>query len=163
MSTRRLPFQYLLHQDVGEAPTPFPGLLHFTLALYHIMLIVKQGSIKYHFLSLLYDSTRDWTPVSRTIGEHSNHYANGQVNMVEKCSCAFKYIYIYIYIYTTKNPRGRKEMEVNVWKTVIRKDSEIVKTCLVWNYLCVHWRLPLCNRVLYTLPQIKSLFFVPPS
>ena len=34
------------------------------------MLSVKQGSIKYHFLSLWYDSTRDWTPVSQTIGEH---------------------------------------------------------------------------------------------
>ena len=33
------------------------------------MLSVKQGGIKYHFLSLSYDSTRDWTPVSQTIGE----------------------------------------------------------------------------------------------
>ena len=30
---------------------------------------VKQGDIKYHFLSLWYDSTWNWTPVSRTIGE----------------------------------------------------------------------------------------------
>ena len=35
------------------------------------MLSVKQGGIKYHFLSLWYDSTWDWTPVSRTIDEHS--------------------------------------------------------------------------------------------
>ena len=35
------------------------------------MLSVKQGGIKYHFLSLLYISTRDWTQVSQTIGEHS--------------------------------------------------------------------------------------------
>ena len=34
------------------------------------MLSVKQGDIKYHFLSLCYDSTRDSTPVSRAIGEH---------------------------------------------------------------------------------------------
>ena len=34
------------------------------------MLSAKQGGIKYHFLSLLYDSTWDWTLVSRTIGEH---------------------------------------------------------------------------------------------
>ena len=34
-------------------------------------------SVPYNFLSLWYDSTWDWTPVSRTIGEHSNHYANG--------------------------------------------------------------------------------------
>ena len=35
-----------LHQGVGESATPFPGLLHFTLYLYLIMLRVKQGSIK---------------------------------------------------------------------------------------------------------------------
>ena len=34
------------------------------------MLSVKQGGIKYHFLSLWYDSTWDWTQVSRAIGEH---------------------------------------------------------------------------------------------
>ena len=34
------------------------------------MMSVKKGSIKYYFLSLWYDSTWDWTPVSRTIGEH---------------------------------------------------------------------------------------------
>ena len=38
---------------------------------------VKQGGIKYHFLSLWNDSTWDGTQVSRAIGEHSNHYANG--------------------------------------------------------------------------------------
>ena len=47
--TRRLPFRQLLHQGVGEGATPFPGLLHFTLEPYLIMLSVKQGGIKYHF------------------------------------------------------------------------------------------------------------------
>ena len=60
----RLPFQKLLYQGVGEGATPSPGLLHFTLDLYLIMLSVKQGGIKYHFLSVWYDSTCDWTPVS---------------------------------------------------------------------------------------------------
>ena len=32
-----------LHQGVGEGTTPFPGLLHFTLDTYLIMLSVKQG------------------------------------------------------------------------------------------------------------------------
>ena len=50
----------------------FPGLLYFTLDPYLITLSAKQGSIKYHFLSLWYDSTWDWTQVSRAIGEHSN-------------------------------------------------------------------------------------------
>ena len=35
------------------------------------MLSIKQGGIKYDFLSLWYDPMWDWTPVSRTIGEHS--------------------------------------------------------------------------------------------
>ena len=47
--TRRLPFQKLLHEGVGEGATPFPGLLHFTLDTYLILLSVKQGGIKYHF------------------------------------------------------------------------------------------------------------------
>ena len=34
------------------------------------MLSVKQGGIKYHFMSLWYDLAWDWTPVSRIIGEH---------------------------------------------------------------------------------------------
>ena len=34
----------------------FPELLHFTLDTYLIMLSVKQGDIKYHFLRLWYDS-----------------------------------------------------------------------------------------------------------
>ena len=81
----RLPFRLLLHERVREDATPFYGLLHFTLDPYLIVLSVKQGGIKYHFLSLWYDSTWDWTPICRTIGEHSTDYANGPV------------IYIYIY------------------------------------------------------------------
>ena len=38
-----------------------------------IMLSIKQGSIKYYFLSLLYDTTRDWTPVSWTNAELHIH------------------------------------------------------------------------------------------
>ena len=50
-------FNSLLHQGVGEGATPFSGLLNFTLDPYLIMLSVKQGGIKYHFLRLWYDST----------------------------------------------------------------------------------------------------------
>ena len=51
---------------LGESATPFQGLLHFTLDPHLIVLSVKQGGIKYDFLSLWYDSTWDWTPVSRS-------------------------------------------------------------------------------------------------
>ena len=45
------------------------SLFHFTLHPCLIILSVQQGDIKYHFLSLLYDSTWDWTQVSQTIGK----------------------------------------------------------------------------------------------
>ena len=48
------------------------------------MLSVKQGGIKYHFLSLWYDSTWNWTQVSRAIGEHSNRLAMLYKNTVVK-------------------------------------------------------------------------------
>ena len=41
--TRRLPFQKLLHRGVEESTTPLPGLFHFTLDPYLIMLSVKQA------------------------------------------------------------------------------------------------------------------------
>ena len=56
------------------------------------MLNVKQGGIKYHFFSFLYDSTWDWTQVSWAIGKQSNHYAN-----VELCTAINKHQNIEIY------------------------------------------------------------------
>ena len=38
---------------------------------------VKQGSIKYNFLRLWYDSIWDWKQVSRAIGEHSTLFNIG--------------------------------------------------------------------------------------
>ena len=49
------------------------------------MLSVKQGGIKYRFLSLWYDSTWDWTQISRAIGKHYNYYAN--VQFLEPFDC----------------------------------------------------------------------------
>ena len=40
------------------------------------MLSVKQRGIKYHFKSLWYNGTWDWTQISRTIGKLSTHYTN---------------------------------------------------------------------------------------
>ena len=54
-------------------------MLHFTLDTYLIELSVKQGGIKYYFLSLWYDSTKDWTLVSRAIGEQSTQYTAGDI------------------------------------------------------------------------------------
>ena len=48
------------------------------------MLSVNQGGLKYHFLSLWYDSTWDWTQVSRAIGEvqKKNVTAYAKVDML---------------------------------------------------------------------------------
>ena len=43
------------------------------------MLSVKQGGIKYHFLSLWYGSICDLTQIFQAIGKHSNYYANVSV------------------------------------------------------------------------------------
>ena len=64
----KAPFSIATTPRVGA--TPLPGLPHFTLDPYLIMLSVKQGGIKYHFLSLWYDSTLDLT---RSMGKHSTH------------------------------------------------------------------------------------------
>ena len=69
----KAPFSIAPTPRCWEGPTPFPWLFHFTLDPYLKMLTVKQGDIIYHFLSLWYDSTWDWTPVYQTIGEHSTH------------------------------------------------------------------------------------------
>ena len=47
----------------------FPGLPHFTLDPYLISKEAssKQGGIKYHFLSLWYDSTWDWRSTRKFI------------------------------------------------------------------------------------------------
>ena len=50
------------------------------------MLSAKQGDIKYHFLSLWYDSTWDWIPVSRAIGEHSTQ--------LTKCKVIYRVFFI---------------------------------------------------------------------
>ena len=50
--TQRFPFQLLLLWGVGKGATLFRGLLNFTLYPYRIMLSLKQGCKKSHFLSL---------------------------------------------------------------------------------------------------------------
>ena len=69
----KVPFSIVLHRGVGEGATPFLRLFHFTLDPNLFMLGVKQGSIMYHFWVFGMTRPGDWTPVSRTIGEHSTH------------------------------------------------------------------------------------------
>ena len=66
------PFSIATTPRCREKRNSFLWIAQLFLDPYLIMLSVKQGGInKYHFLSLWYDSTGDWSPVSRAIGEHS--------------------------------------------------------------------------------------------
>ena len=59
------------------------------------MLSTKRGGIKYHFKILWYDSTWDWTQLSRTIGEHSTHLANEWKEKYERKQNELENMYIY--------------------------------------------------------------------
>ena len=55
----KAPFSIATTQRCWGGHYSFPELLHFTLDPYLIIPSVKQGCIKYHFLSLWYDLTLD--------------------------------------------------------------------------------------------------------
>ena len=80
----KAPFSIATTPWCREGLHSFLWIASFTLEPYLIMLSVKQEGIKYHFLSLWHDSTRDLTLVCRAIGEHraiglmSRVFANGQ-------------------------------------------------------------------------------------
>ena len=62
------------------------------------MLNIKQGSMKYHFWVFRMDSTWDWTPVSRTIGEHSTHLTYSPAN-ASKTVCIYQTLLLHICVY----------------------------------------------------------------
>ena len=82
------------------------------------MLSVKQETIRYHFLSLWYDSTWDWTLVSQDIGEHSNHC--GVTNSLQDV-----WQLLTIFIYFQKMFGKRPPMKII---NQIQKDSELYKS-----------------------------------
>ena len=93
---QKAPFIIATTQRCSGGTTLFLGLLHFTIDTYIILLSVKPGVMKYHFLGLWYDATWDWTQISRTIGKHSTH----KPIMINKYLWQnFYTIYIYIYIF----------------------------------------------------------------
>ena len=93
------------------------------------MLSIKQGSIKYHFLSLWYDSNWDWTRVSQTI------------QPMARC------IYIYIYIY--------RYMEVNS----IKESDNMEKNCTVFFSFLPHTHIYIYIYIWSILHWVDSLLF----
>ena len=70
---QKAPFSIATTPMCRGGPYSFPWIAPLTLDPYFLMPSVKQRDKKYHFC-FLYDSTRNWTPVSRTIDEYSNYY-----------------------------------------------------------------------------------------
>ena len=73
----------------GNSPSDFFSVISRTLVGGVLPLCREAVSVFYspsrlgnHFLSLWYDSTWDWTQVSRTISEHSTHSTNGLVELL---------------------------------------------------------------------------------
>ena len=118
----KAPFSIATTLRCREGATPFPGLLHFTLDPYLILLSFKKGGVNYHFLSLWYDLTRDWTQVSRTISESSTDYANEQLN---KNTESFYFITL-VFNFLLRNQTKLPLLEPHLYLT-----NEICKT-LVW-------------------------------
>ena len=54
--TLRLAFEKLLHWGINQGATPFPGVLHFALDPYLIMLSITVGGSNYHIFNLSYVS-----------------------------------------------------------------------------------------------------------
>ena len=65
------------------------------------MLSVKQSSIKYHFLSLWYDSTWDWTQISRAMDVLKKIFKNKKKNET----------------YRTTQPGNLKENKNNMYQS----------------------------------------------
>ena len=65
------------HRGVVEGARPFPGLIHFTLDSYFIMLSVKQGGISYNFLRVWYDSNPGFPDHWRAL------YSLGQIHILK--------------------------------------------------------------------------------
>ena len=98
----------------------FPGLLYFTLDPYLIMLSVKQGGIKYHFLSLWYDSTRSPGPLANTLTPRP---MSGSI---------YIYIYIYnVYIYCDLFISNLYDcMSVYIWRN---SQTFYAVGCILWH------------------------------
>ena len=69
-------FTYLGSREGRGSRYTIHWIAQLNLDPYLIALSTKQSGIKYHFLSLWYDSTRDSTQVSRAIGLMSKVFAN---------------------------------------------------------------------------------------
>ena len=98
-----------------ESAKPFLGLLYFALFTYLRMMSVKIRSLKYHFLSLWYGATWDWTPIYRAIYVLYNTRVQNTLDELEQNTqclkrrktlnkwfwvCTFQWtIFTYIYIY----------------------------------------------------------------
>ena len=99
-------------------------------------LIRTLGGIKYHLSNLLYDSTWDWTPVSRTIGKHSIHLANELVYIyinihvcvcVRVCACVCVPVSASVSLYV-----DMRNCKMSYWKLLIDQSKTLWTKYSFW-------------------------------
>ena len=112
---------------------------------YHIMLSVKQSGIKYYFLNLLYDSTLEWTPVSRVTGEH--YLIDQWVGYVIYIQIKFYYaIHVTVHKYVLLNP---------FFLTLFLKSFNLIMKCLT-HFLFLIWCGDLFQKYITRLAKKKK-------
>ena len=106
------------------------------------MLRVKQGGIKYHFLSLWYDSTWGWTLVSWTFGEHSTHSGNGGLMIlalnpykkqhISSVFCVLSAHFIKTIIILFTDNFGHENCDMKFWSWKLWYEILVMKI-VIWN------------------------------
>ena len=109
------------------------------------MLSVKQRGLKYHFLNLWYDSTWDWTQVSRAIGEHSNHYPIKVTKIFTWCY----YCLLWIKLVNTFTYLGS-----SVASTEKDIDTRLTKAWTAINWLSIIWKSDLTDKMKRSFFQV---------
>ena len=91
-----------------------------------------QGGIKYHFFSLWYDSTWDWTSVSQTVGEHSTHLAN-YINSVLLLLLLLLLLFILLEFFTSVLADGFSlEFEWQQVSSSLQDSSQYSGNAVIW-------------------------------
>ena len=93
-----------------------------------IILSIKQGGIKFHFMSLWLDSTWDWTPISWAFAEHSINKTRGSVIYLYKENLVLKK---HNNSWFTIKPNQTKQNYSSLLATITRE-----RTIIVWIFWC---------------------------
>ena len=100
----KAPFSIATTPRWRESVTPFPGLLHFILDLYLIMLSVKQGHTKYHFwvFGMNQPGIEPWYsgPLGNSLKKEQNKQVNFRLFIQSKGKRPLKFLRLFTFFWT---------------------------------------------------------------